>query len=83
MKDEMIDAIAKEINRQTRDLKEKIIMKALDENKELNIIYHCYKETVFPLESKMEFASLYSQTAVFVLLSAAFFDSRHAQAQQY
>lgn len=75
MKDQSIDEIAKEINRECRDLREKVIIKAIDENKELNIIYDCYRKTVAPLESKMEFASLYSQTAVFVLLSAAFFDS--------
>ena len=81
MSGETIDTIAKEINRQCRDLKEKIIIKAIDENKKLNNIYHCYKEAVFPLESKMEFASIYSQTAVFVLLSAALFDSRQEQDQ--
>jgi hypothetical protein len=79
MKQEMIDSIAKEINRQCREFQEQVVMKAVDENAELITLYHGYKGTIFPLETKKEFASLYSQTAIFVFLSAALFDSGPVQ----
>ena len=70
MKAEIINSIAQEINRQNRIFKEQVVMKELDENGMLFYLYRNYKGKFFPGTGKEEFASIYSHTVIFVLLSA-------------
>jgi hypothetical protein len=74
MKDEIINSIAQEINRQNLFFKEQVVMKELNENGILFNLYRNYKGKFFPGTGKEEFASIYSHTVIFVLLSAGLFN---------
>ena len=72
----MIDAIAKEINRHYRILKEGLLKKELNDNGELFAAYRQYEQSIFPGTTKEEFAAIYSQAVIFGLSSAALFQSK-------
>jgi len=78
MKNEIIDSIAKELNKQNQVFQEQVVMKELNENGLLFNVFSGYKEKFFPVIDKKEFAVIYSHTVIFVLLNAALFKSNRS-----
>jgi hypothetical protein len=76
MKEEIINSIAKEINRHYQALKEHVLIRASDRNDELFNLYQGYEQSIFPGTTKKEFAAIYSQTIIFSLLSEVLFHSK-------
>jgi predicted helicase len=79
MKVEIINSIAKEINQHNRNFQEQVVLKELEENGVLFDLYRCYREKLFPGTGKKEFASIYSHTVIFVLLSLALFSAKRVR----
>ncbi len=75
MKEEMINAIAGEIYRQSKLFQDHVVMEELKENGMLFDLFMNYKAIIFPRTDRQEFAAIYSHTVIFVLLGAALFNS--------
>jgi hypothetical protein len=73
MKEEMINYIVRGINGQDRAFREQVVMKELKEKGRLFDLYRDFSGDILTGISKDDFANIYSQTVIFVLLRAALF----------
>jgi hypothetical protein len=70
MKEEMINSIVRGINIQAKAFREQVVMKELKEKGLLFDLYSKFSFNILTGISKKDFANIYSQTVILVLLRA-------------